>query len=109
MRISVELCFYVAVGLVALAGCGDANSAPDVYGDIHAANEKMGQELHLEDKFTQEEDAYYFFNLNDRNNDGWLDGHELRAAFAAEEPDAALSYVDDWVERTLKSEDKDGE
>jgi hypothetical protein len=70
---------------------------------------KLSHELHLDEKLSKEDDPYYFFNLNDRNGDGWLDGHELRTAFAIEEPDAKLDFIENWVEHTLKSEDKDGE
>ncbi|KAI8056668.1 hypothetical protein BDF22DRAFT_667398 [Syncephalis plumigaleata] len=108
MRIAAKL-LCVTIGLVALSAYSAASGTPDVYGDIHAANEKLGHEIHLDEKFSKADDPYYFFNLNDRNGDGWLDGHELRTAFAAEEPDATLDFLEDWVERTFKSEDKDGD
>ncbi|KAI9594280.1 hypothetical protein BDF19DRAFT_414667 [Syncephalis fuscata] len=108
MRAS-HLALSFIVGLLALSDCVYSSNAPDVYGDIHLANEHMAAEMKLDEKINKEDDPYYFFNINDANGDGWLDGHELRAAFIAEDKEMKLKELDEWVARALKSEDVDGD
>ena len=65
--------------------------------------------MSMEQAIPKEEDVFYFFTLTDRNQDGYLDGHELRVAFAAEQEGSDLDFLDEWVTRAFASEDGDGE
>lgn len=68
-------------------------------------------------KLTENELVYYLFVLHDTNNDGHLDGHELRAAFTDfdedEEDDptryVALDEITDMVDHVLEEDDLNGE
>ncbi|KAG0171922.1 hypothetical protein DFQ28_000787 [Apophysomyces sp. BC1034] len=59
---------------------------------------------------------YYLFVIHDLNNDGYLDGHELRAAFTDFEEDepnptqfVALDEVSVMVDHVLEEDDLNGE
>ncbi|CAG8646741.1 3204_t:CDS:2, partial [Scutellospora calospora] len=39
------------------------------------------------DEISEEDELYYLFSIHDTNNDGHLDGHELRGAFIEHESD----------------------
>lgn len=66
---------------------------------------------------SENELVYYLFVLHDTNNDGHLDGHELRAAFTDfdenEEEDptqyVSLEEVTDMVDHVLEEDDRNGE
>ncbi|CDS04759.1 hypothetical protein LRAMOSA07289 [Lichtheimia ramosa] len=68
-------------------------------------------------KLTENELVYYLFVLHDTNNDGHLDGHELRAAFTDfdedEEDDptryVALDEITDMVDHVLEEDDLNGD
>ncbi|KAI8641086.1 hypothetical protein BD408DRAFT_346815 [Parasitella parasitica] len=57
---------------------------------------------------------YYLFVIHDTNGDGYLDGHELRAAFTdfdehdGEDP-LTLQEVTDMVDHVLLEDDKNGD
>ncbi|ORX52705.1 hypothetical protein DM01DRAFT_1268933, partial [Hesseltinella vesiculosa] len=61
--------------------------------------------------------VYYLFVLHDRNGDGHLDGHELRAAFSdfdaehEEDPTKFVSLEDitAMVDHVLEEDDLDGD
>lgn len=68
-------------------------------------------------KLSENELVYYLFVLHDTNNDGHLDGHELRAAFTDfdedEEDDptryVALDEITAMVDHVLEEDDLNGE
>lgn len=74
------------------------------------SNDKEAPELSEKDMI------YYLFVIHDINGDGYLDGHELRAAFtdfdddhATEEEDLTLEEITDMVDHVLHEDDKNGE
>jgi Ca2+-binding EF-hand superfamily protein len=78
-----------------------------------AKDETEGPELSEQDMI------YYLFVIHDTNGDGYLDGHELRAAFTdfdehdheieKEEGLIPLDEVTEMVDHVLLEDDKNGE
>lgn len=64
---------------------------------------------------SEQDMIYYLFVIHDTNGDGYLDGHELRAAFTdfdhqEEEHDLIpLKEVNAMVDHVLEEDDKNGE
>ena len=77
------------------------------YGDIHKAAEHFKEETHA--STSKEDDTYVFFSLHDYNQDGHLDGHELRNAFLGVEfnedkdvvVDIPLADLESYIDHTL--------
>lgn len=79
---------------------------------------KEGQEA---PQLSEQDTIYYLFVVHDTNGDGYLDGHELRAAFSDYEdhnnsngggdqvPLIPLDEVTDMVDHVLEEDDKNGE
>jgi Ca2+-binding EF-hand superfamily protein len=62
----------------------------------------------------EKDTLFYLFSLHDYNKDGFLDGHELRAAFTdfdGEDPSAIVSLdeVTEMVDHVLEEDDLNGE
>lgn len=67
-------------------------------------------------ELSEQDMIYYLFVIHDTNGDGYLDGHELRAAFTdfdddhqTEEEELTLEEVTDMVDHVLLEDDKNGE
>jgi hypothetical protein len=76
------------------------------------------QELAGEDgeipEMDEKDTLFYVFTLHDYNKDGFLDGHELRAAFTdidSEDPSTIVSLdeVTEMVDHVLEEDDLNGE
>jgi len=70
----------------------------------------------IPDDLKDEDMIYYLFLIHDVNGDGFLDGHELRAAFTdfGDEHEDATQYlsleeVTEMVDHVLEEDDLDGE
>lgn len=70
----------------------------------------------LPPELSEEDMIYYLFLIHDVNDDGFLDGHELIAAFTDfgdEHEDVSkflsLDEVVEMVDHVLQEDDKDGE
>ncbi|CEP14910.1 hypothetical protein [Parasitella parasitica] len=70
----------------------------------------------IPDDLKDEDMIYYLFLIHDVNGDGFLDGHELRAAFTdfGEEYEDAMQFlsleeVTEMVDHVLKEDDLDGD
>ncbi|GAB5590291.1 hypothetical protein Unana1_05191 [Umbelopsis nana] len=62
----------------------------------------------------EKDTLFYLFTLHDYNKDGFLDGHELRAAFTDFEDDdpsavVSLDEVTDMVDHVLEEDDLNGD
>lgn len=63
----------------------------------------------------EKDTLFYLFSMHDYNKDGFLDGHELRAAFTDFEHDEdvseliSLDEVTDMVDHVLEEDDLNGE
>ncbi|CAG8617237.1 9982_t:CDS:2 [Dentiscutata erythropus] len=76
------------------------------YGDQAKIKEHVKNHLkeveHPPDEISDDDELYYLFSIHDTNQDGYLDGHELRGAFTDEfdnESDKdALLKIDEIVE-----------
>ena len=88
------------------------------YGDFHRDNEHLLKDLDDDDELAKEkiadnDDMIYWFNLNDWNGDGKLDGHELWTAFEKDHTDdeypAPMKELEDWVDHVLEEDDIDEE
>lgn len=70
-------------------------------------------------ELSEKDMIYYLFVIHDINGDGYLDGHELRAAFTDFDHDdehghekeefIPLDEVNDMVDHVLLEDDKNGE
>lgn len=66
-------------------------------------------------ELSEQDMIYYLFVIHDTNGDGYLDGHELRAAFTdfdedeIQDVDLTLQEVTDMVDHVLMEDDKNGE
>lgn len=66
-------------------------------------------------ELSEQDMIYYLFVIHDTNGDGYLDGHELRAAFTdfdedeIQDLDLTLQEVTDMVDHVLLEDDKNGE
>ncbi|KAI9006433.1 hypothetical protein DFJ74DRAFT_712479 [Hyaloraphidium curvatum] len=108
----------LALLLAALAAPALANFEPK---GEHSNFDPLGHKKehtkeHIAENVTlkDEDDAdLAFFKVTDLNNDGFLDGHELRTAFsdydAPEDQRIPVQEVDDMVDHTLREDDRDGD
>ncbi|CAG8765818.1 16179_t:CDS:2, partial [Funneliformis caledonium] len=69
----------------------------------------------LED-LADDDDLYYLFTIHDVNNDGFLDGHELREAFTDniigsndEQPPLKLEEIIEMIDHVLLEDDMDND
>ncbi|KAI8922935.1 hypothetical protein BC831DRAFT_473603 [Entophlyctis helioformis] len=74
------------------------------YGDFHKSAKHFRERLQNAGYGTaldgeHDEDLFYFFSLHDYNNDGHLDGHELRLAFQGYEWNQGIETVDTTVDQ----------
>lgn len=68
-------------------------------------------------ELSEQDMIYYLFVIHDTNGDGYLDGHELRAAFTdfdedeqhGEDQDITLQEVTNMVDHVLLEDDRNGE
>ncbi|KAK4508871.1 uncharacterized protein ATC70_013494 [Mucor velutinosus] len=66
-------------------------------------------------ELSEQDMIYYLFVIHDTNGDGYLDGHELRAAFTdfdedeIHDLDLTLQEVTDMVDHVLMEDDKNGD
>lgn len=58
---------------------------------------------------TPELTVHYLFAIHDINDDGYLDGHELIAAFEEQDEMLSLEEVTEMVDHILLEDDKNGE
>ena len=88
------------------------------YGNIHREIEHIQKQdkQYLDVSYGPQDgldDQYYYFTLNDRNENQKLDGHELMMAFKEDykegDQEIALHDLMEWVDHVLEKDDKDGE
>ncbi|CAI2165832.1 7040_t:CDS:2 [Funneliformis geosporum] len=65
---------------------------------------------------SDDDDLYYLFSIHDANNDGFLDGHELREAFTDniignkdEQPPLKLEEIIEMIDHVLLEDDMDND
>ncbi|CAG8766156.1 29656_t:CDS:2 [Gigaspora margarita] len=88
------------------------------YGDHAKIKEHVKNHLkdieHPPDEISDEDELYYLFSIHDINHDGYLDGHELRGAFAEEFDESdrnglKLEEIIEMIDHALLEDDMDND
>ena len=74
---------------------------------IYTLSNYRASEVFEED---EQDDRYYWFSLHDYNNDEHLDGHELRHAWMASNPEKySKEVVEPMVDKIIERDDTDND